>query len=144
MHPAKKSQIILLLAKKVIVLEEYFGFDNVFSKKLTTKLLERFNINKYEIDLEPSKQPLYKPTYSLELVELKTLKTYVENNLANEFIQASKSSAWALILFVKRSDGSFCLSVGYWGSNNLTIKNWYPLSLIGESLNRLRQAKQFT
>lgn len=32
----------------------------------------------------------------------------------------------------------------YRGLNNLTIKNRYPLLLIGESLNRLERAKQFT
>ena len=32
----------------------------------------------------------------------------------------------------------------YWGLNNLTIKNRYPLPLIGESLDRLGRAKRFT
>ena len=32
----------------------------------------------------------------------------------------------------------------YWGLNNLTIKNQYPLLLIGESLDRLGRAKRFT
>ena len=32
----------------------------------------------------------------------------------------------------------------YWGLNNITIKNQYPLPLIGESLDRLGQARRFT
>ena len=90
------------------------------------------------------KQPPYRPIYSLGLVELETLKTYIETNLANGFIRPSKSPASAPILFVCKPNGSLRLCVNYQGLNNLTIKNWYPLSLIGKSLDRLGQAKRFT
>lgn len=43
-------------------------------------------INIYAINLKKSKQPLYGPIYSLELVELNTLKTYIKTNLAKDFI----------------------------------------------------------
>ena len=75
------------------------------------------------MELKKGKQLLYKPIYSLGPVELKTLKTYIETNLANCFIQASKSRANALILFVHKLDGSFCLCVNYSALSNLTIKN---------------------
>ena len=55
-----------------------------------------------------------------------------------------KSPAGAPILFDKKPDGSLCLCVDYWGLNNITIKNRYPLPLVGESLDRLGRAKQFT
>ena len=77
-------------------------------------------------------------------MELKTLKAYIETNLANGFIRPSKSPAGAPILFDRKSDGSFRLCVDYRGLNNLTIKNQYPLPLIGESLDRLGRAKRFT
>ena len=32
----------------------------------------------------------------------------------------------------------------YRGINKITIKNWYPLLLVSEHLDRLRQAKYFT
>ena len=32
----------------------------------------------------------------------------------------------------------------YQGLNNITIKNWYPLPWIGESLDQLGQTKEFT
>ena len=41
---------------------------------------------KYIIDLKKNKQPLYKPTYSLEYIELETIKIYIKTNLANNFI----------------------------------------------------------
>ena len=75
---------------------------------------------------------------------METLKTYIKTNLANGFIRPSKSPAGAPILFDRKPDGSLRLCVDYRGLNNITIKNRYPLPLIGESLNRLGRARQFT
>ena len=93
--------------------------------------------------MEEGKQLLYGPIYNLGPVKLKILKTYIETNLANGFIRASKTLVGALILFVRKRNGSFCLCVNYQGLNNLTIKHRYPLPLIGKSLDRLGRAKQF-
>ena len=65
-------------------------------------------------------------------------------SLSNGFIWALKSSAGAPILFVRKLNDSLCLCVDYQEFNNLTIKNWYPLLLIGEFLDWLGWAKQFT
>ncbi len=73
-------------------------------------------------------------------MELETLKAYIKNNLASDFIKPSKSPAGALILFDKKPDGSLRLCVDYRGLNNLTINNWYPLPLVGESLDQLGRA----
>ncbi len=89
-------------------------------------------------------QPPYGPIYSLGPVELETLKAYIKNNLASGFIWFSKSPAGAPILFDNKPDGSLRLCVDYRGLNNLTIKNRYPLSLVGESLDRLGRAQRFT
>ena len=143
-NPAKKAQIASVLIKKVTGPAKYLAFANIFSKKLAELLSEQTRINEHAITLEESKQPSYRPIYSLTHVELETLKTYIKINLANGFIQPSKSPADAPILFVCKPDGSLRLCVDYWGLNNLTIKNRYPLPLINESLNWLKQAKQFT
>ena len=90
------------------------------------------------------RQPPYGPIYSLGPVELETLKTYIETNLKNSFIRPSKSPAGASIFFDKKSNVSLRLCVDYWGLNNFTIKNQSPLPLVGESLDRLRQARRFT
>ena len=143
-HPARKAQLALLLAEKVTVPVEYSDFADVFSEKSANVLPERTGANEHAIKLEEGKQPPYRPIYSLGPVELKTLKTYIETNLANGFIRISKSPAGAPILFIRKPNNSLRLYVDYQGLNNLTIKNWYPLLLIGESLNQLGQAKQFT
>ena len=134
---ARKAQLALLLAKKVTVPIKYSDFADVFSKKSANVLLERIEANEHAIELKKGKQPPYGPIYSLGPVELKTLKTYIETNLANGFIRASKSLAGAPILFVCKPDGSRCLCVNYQRLNNLTIKNLYLLPLISKSLDWL-------
>ena len=143
-YPAWKTQIALLLAKKITVPAEYSDFADVFSKKLAEMFLKHIGINKHAIKLEDGKQLFYRPIYSLGPVELKTLKTYIKNNLANGFIQPSKSPAGAPILFVCKPNSSFWLRVDYQDLNNMTIKNRYLFLLIDKSLDQLGQSKCFT
>ena len=125
----------MLLAEEIIVLAEYIDFANVFLKKSAVVLPEGTGINKHIIKLVEGKQPTYRPIYSLGPVERKIFKTYIKTNLANGFIQPSKSPAIALILFVCKPNGSLWLCVNYSVLNNLTVKNWYLLLLINESLD---------
>ncbi len=122
---------------------KYADFTDVLSPKLVTELLEHTEINNHAIELRDDWQPPYSSIYNLGPVELKILKVYIKNNLANGFIRPSKSPVIVLILFNKKSDSSFRLCVNYWGLNNLIIKNRYPLPLVGESLDRLGQARRF-
>ncbi len=108
------------------------------------ELPENIGLNEHAIELVEGKQPPYGPIYALNSVELETLKTYIETHLKTGFIRPSKSPAVTPILFDKKLDGSLHLCVHYRGLNNLTIKNWYPLPLIGEALDRLGRAKRFT
>ena len=140
----RKAQIASLLIEKVKILDKYSDFTDVFSEEKTLVLPERTELNEHAINLEDGKQPPYGPIYSLGPVELETLKTYIETHLKTGFIRPSKSPAGAPILFDKKPDGSLRLCVDYRGLNNLTIKNRYPLPLIGESLDRLGRAKRFT
>ena len=146
-HPSRRPQISGLIAEEAPtkVPAEYSDFADVFSPDLASELPEHTGINDHAIKLvDGCQQPPYGPIYSLGPVELETLKAYIETNLANGFIRPSKSPAGAPILFDRKSDGSLRLCVDYQGLNNLTIKNRYPLPLIGESLDRLGRAKRFT
>ena len=134
----------MLLSEKVTVLAKYADFINVFLKELDKILSEQTGINEHAIQLKEDKQPLYGPIYSLGPMEFETFKTYIETNLANGFIRASNSPTGIPILFVRKPNNSLQLCVDYQGLNNLTIKDWYPLLLIGEFLDWLRQAKSFT
>ena len=144
-HSDRGVQVAALIADEapITIPAEYSDFEDVFSKESAAVLPEHTEINTHAIDLEEGKQPPYGPIYSLGPVELETLKTYIKTNLANGFICPSKSPAGTPILFDKKPDGSFCLYVDYQGLNNITIKNQYPLLLVGESLDRLDHAKRF-
>lgn len=60
---------------------------------------------------------------------------YIEINPANNFIRSSKSYRDIPIFFVSKLDRNLCLCVDYQDLNNLTIRNRYPLSLMGKSLD---------
>ncbi len=151
-HPSKASQVLddpTLAAPQwdkafTKIPAEYSDYADVFSSDLAMELPEHTGMNEHTIELIEGKQPSYGSIYTLNPVELETLKTYIKTHLKTGFIQPSKSPAWAPILFDKKPDGSLRLCVNYQDLNNLTIKNWYPLPLIGEFLDRLGRAKQFT
>ena len=140
-----RAQVGALIFNKasIEVPAEYSNYSNVFSVENIVKLPKNTGMNKYAIELEKSKQLPFRPIYSLGPVELETLKTYIETNLANGFIRPSKSPAEVLILFNRKPDGSLCLCMDYWDLNNIMIKNQYPLPLIRKSLNQLGQVKRF-
>ena len=115
----------------------------MFSKDLVIELLEYTRISNHTIDLIKGHQLSYKLIYSLGLVKLKILKTYIETNLANSFIKPFKSFTNAPIFFVKKLNEYSQLCVNYRGFNNLTIKNQYSLPLINKSLNWLDWARRF-
>ena len=77
------------------------------------KLLENTGINEHAIKQEEDKQSLFKLIYSLGLIKLETLKTYIKTNLANSFIRPFKSPTGTLILFDRKPDGSLCLWMDY-------------------------------
>lgn len=96
---ARNAQIDLLIVQKVIVPDNSLDFIDIFLKKAAAKLPKRFDINDHIINLESGKQPLYRPIYSLRPIKLKTEKTYIKINLANNFICPLKSLARAFILY---------------------------------------------
>ena len=107
------AQIAFLLTKKVRILDEYLDLANVFLEEKALVLSERTKLNEHAINLEDSKQPSYGLIYSLGLMELEILKTYIKTHLKTEFIQTSKSFTNALILFDKKPDNYFRLCVNY-------------------------------
>ena len=114
-HPSRRAQIAALVANEAptSIPTEYSDFADVFSPALASELPEYTGINDHAIELVDDWQPPYGSIYSLGLIELETLKTYIETNLKNDFIRPSKSPAETSILFDKKPDGSFQLYVNY-------------------------------
>ena len=65
---------------------EYFDYSNIFLAEYIIKFLKYTKINNYAIKLKKNKQLSFKRIYSLGLVKLEILKTYIKINLTNSFI----------------------------------------------------------
>jgi hypothetical protein len=122
---------------------EYHDFADLFSKKEADKLPPHQR-HDHTIPLQPGSAPHFGPIYKLSPVELETLRKYIDENLKKGFIRNSQSPYGAPIVFAKKKDGSLRLCVNYRGLNKLTIKNRYPLPLIGELLDRISKATVFS
>ena len=126
-----------------VVPKRYHAYLDVFSKRDANTLAPHRPFD-HRIPLAEGAQPHFGPIYSLSAVEQKALKEYVEENLAKGFIRPSESPAGSPILFVKKKDGSLRLCVDYRRLNAVTIKNRYPLPLIGDLIDQLRDCTVFT
>lgn len=106
----KQSQIKVLLFDKTptIVLVKYFNYSNIFLAKNLVEFQEYTGINNYTIKLEKNKQLFFRPIYSLKLVKLETLKTYIKTKFANYFIWPFKFFIKVSILFNQKLNRSFC------------------------------------
>ena len=122
---------------------EYSEFASVFSEK-EANILPQYRPYDMAIDLLPGATPPWGPIYSLAEPERRALLEYLQEMLAKGFIRQSKSSAGAPIIFVKKKDGTLRLCVDYRGINAVTVKNRYPIPLIGELLDRMAHARVFT
>ncbi len=120
----------------------YKDLENVFLPSNANSLPQHRD-EYHAIELEPGKTPSFGPLYNLSEYQLKTLREYIDKNLANRIIWPHKSSARALVLFTPKPDGTLRLCVDYHGLNSMKIKNRYVPPLINEILDRLSDAPVF-
>ena len=96
------------------------------------------------IDLIPGTQPISIPPYRMAPVELRELKTQLQDLLDKGFIRPSVSPWGAPVLFVKKKDGTLRLCIDYRQLNKVTIKNKYPLPRIDDLFDQLQGAQYFS
>nr|XP_048321702.1 uncharacterized protein LOC125419544 [Ziziphus jujuba var. spinosa] len=75
--------------------------------------------------------------YRMSPPELEELRRQLKEFLDAGYIQPSKASYGAPILFQKKYDGSLRLCIDYRALNKVTIKNKYPISLIANLFDQL-------
>jgi len=126
-----------------IVPLEYHDYADVFSKAKASELPPHRDYD-LKIDLEEGTSPPLGTLYSLSLVELSALRTFINENLNTGFICPTASSHAAPVLFVKKKDGSLCLCVDFRGLNKITKKDRYPLPLISDLLDSPSRAKIYS
>nr|GEW30294.1 hypothetical protein [Tanacetum cinerariifolium] len=70
--------------------------------------------------------------------EMRELSMKLQELLEKRFIRLSSSPWGALVLFVKKKDGSYRMCIDYRELNKLTVKNRYPLSRIDDLFDQLQ------
>jgi len=123
---------------------EYHDYLDVFSKSKADKLPDFNPMFDHHIELEEGTHPPFGPIYNTSEVEAEALRDFLKENLDRGFIRQSQSSCGAPVLFVKKKDGSLRLCVNWRGLNTITKKDRYPLPLIPNLLDRLRNSNVFT
>ena len=68
----------------------------------------------------------------------------LEEILKKGYIHPSVSPWGALVLFVKKKDGTLRLSIDFRQLNKVIVKNKYPLSRIDDLFDQLKGAKIFS
>jgi len=116
------------------VSSKYYEFTNVFSKTKAEVLTPHCSYD-FKINLEEGTQPWVGPIYSLLASEQEALKKFIKENLKTGFIQPISFPYGALVLFVKKKDGSLYLCVNFHSLNHISKKDHYPLLLISDLLD---------
>ena len=98
----------------------------------------------FTIDLVLETVPISKTPYRMAPVELKELKTQLQELLDKGFIRPSVSPWGAPVLFVKKKDGSMRLCIDYRELNKVTVRNKYPLPRIDDLFDQLQGACVFS
>ena len=86
----------------------------------------------FAIDVVQGSTPASITPYRMDPLELKELKLQLQGLLEKGFIHPSVSPWGALVLFVKKKDGTLRLCVDYRQMNKMTVKKKYLLPRIDD------------
>ncbi|KAK9399022.1 PEG10: Retrotransposon-derived protein PEG10, partial [Crotalus adamanteus] len=125
------------------LLAELGDYANVFGEKEVDQLPPHRSYDCL-VDLVPDVKLLVGQIYSLSELGLATLRDFIDKTLRKGFIRPSTSPLAASVLFMKKKLGELRLCYDYQKLNAITIHNRYPLPLIPELIERLRQVNIFT
>ena len=119
--------------------ESVQDFEDVFNQESFDSLLV-LRLWDHTIELVPDAKPANCKVYPISPLEQRELNAFIEEGLSTGQIRPSKSPMASLVFFIKKKDGSLQFVQDYQALNAMTVKNWYPLPLINELINRLKGA----
>ena len=125
-----------------IVLEAYHEYKDIFAKEMFDELPLHRPWD-YAIKLLPGNHKVDCKTYNLTTAEQKELDDFLEENLSTGRIQPSKSQFTSAFFFVKKKDSKLHPVQDYWKLNDIMVKNRYPLPLISELIDKLKNTKYY-
>ena len=144
-HKTTLSMELAIAAPKdeVTLPSQYSTYADVFSEQTFDTLLSQRDFD-HAIDLKESFTPKVAKLYPLNPEELTACQVFIDENLKTGRIRPSKSLQASPFFFVKKKDGKLRLVQDYRYLNEHTIKNTYPLPLVSDLVNNLRQFSLFT
>lgn len=77
-------------------------------------------------------------------MESTEIKKQIQELLNKGIIRPSSSPCGSPIVLVLKKDGTWRMCVDFHALNKLTVKNYYPLLIIDDLLNQLKDANYFT
>jgi transposase InsO family protein len=148
MSTATEIQAELNLKKKDLPLEEqvpkeFHEFLDIFSEEKAARFPEPRPWD-HKIEMKDTFIPKSFKTYNLTPEEQIELDKFLKENLEKGYIRPSQSPMASPFFFVGKKDGKLRPCQDYRYLNEHTIKNAYPLPLIGELLDKLKGARRFT
>ena len=96
------------------------------------------------IEIVPGTVPMSRAPYRMAPMELKELKSQLQELLDKGFIRPSVSPWGAPVLFVKKKDGTLRMCIDYRQINKVTVKNKYSLPRIEDLFDQLKGAGVFS
>nr|GEU78967.1 reverse transcriptase domain-containing protein [Tanacetum cinerariifolium] len=125
--------------KDVPVIQDY---PEVFPKDLPG--LPPVRPVKFHIDLILGAVPVARAPYRLAPSKMKELSEQLQELSEKAFIRPSSLHWGALVLFVKKKDGSFRMCIDYRELDKLTVKNRYPLPRIDDLFDQLQGSSVYS
>ena len=122
---------------------EYSSFASVFSKEATDHVPPSQAYN-HKINLDEAFTPKIGKVYPLSPDERKATEDFLEENPTSRKIHPSNLPQASPFFFIKKKDRGLFPCQDYCYVNEHTIRNAYPLSLISDLVDKLRDAKVFT
>jgi hypothetical protein len=127
-----------------IVPPQYHKWKKVFSEEEARRFPEHQPWD-IEIDFtEDAPKILDCKIYPLTLTEQGKLDEYIKENLEKGYIRPSKSQYSSPFFFVGKKDGKLRPVVDYRKLNSFTVPDRYPLPLIQELVDKVRNARIFS
>jgi hypothetical protein len=132
------------LTTQQLIPEQYHQHWRVFSEEA----VQRFppsRLDNHTIELKPgAPAKLDCKIYRQTEAELKALKEYIDENLAKGYIVETNSPYVSPVFFHAKKDGKLRPIVDYQALNVWTVRDVYPLPLIGSIIDQLQRKRIFT
>ena len=128
---------------KVMLLSEYANYAQVFSKEAIDHVPPSCPYD-HEINLDESFTPKIGKIYPLSPDEKKATEDFLQENLDTGKIHPSNSPQASPFFFVKKKVGKLRPCQDYRYLNKHTTHDAYPLPLISNLVDKLKDARHFT